>query len=170
MSIDMLVKLYDLKPDSGLDARLDAAGIEVRRALPPELVFLQRWIEPRFGAGWVSETTVAMARQPPACFVAIRDGELVGFACYDATARGFFGPTGVDVGSRGQGAGRALLLATLLDMRNQGYGYGVIGGAGPQDFYRRCVGAIPIEGSSPGIYRGMLKEAEPVYADDPGRR
>ncbi|GGD99326.1 N-acetyltransferase [Aureimonas endophytica] len=165
MSLDMLVKLYDLAPDPALDRRLAEGGIEIRRALPPELVLINRWIEPRFGAGWVSETTVAMARQPPACFLAVKGGELIGFACYDATARGFFGPTGVDETARGLGAGQGLLLACLTDMRNQGYGYGVIGAAGPQDFYRRCVGAIGIEGSSPGIYRGMLRDAEPTYKE-----
>ena len=28
----------------------------------------------------------------------------------------------------------------------------VFGGVGPEDFYRRTVGAVPIEGSTPGIY------------------
>lgn len=75
--------------------------------------------------------------------------------------KGFFGPTGVDMSARGKGIGQALLLRTLLDMRDQGYGYAVIGGAGPTEFYQRSVGAIPIEGSSPGIYRGMLPTASP---------
>jgi hypothetical protein len=100
-------------------------------------------------------------RQPPTCFIAIQNGRLIGFACHDATVKGFFGPTGVDSAVRGKGVGHALLLTTLLDMYAQGYAYGVIGGAGPMDFYRRSVGAVPIEGSVPGIYRGMLAEAEP---------
>lgn len=41
-------------------------------------------------------------------------------------------------------------------MRSQGYGYAIIGGVGPADFYAETVGATPIEGSDPGIYRGML--------------
>jgi len=156
MSTDMLVKLYELAPNPELDQRIASHGIMVRRALPPELVTINTWIEPRFGTGWVSETTVAMARQPPSCFIAVKGKTLVGFACYDATARGFFGPTGVDESMRGKGAGHALLLACLLDMRHQGYGYGVIGGAGPVDFYAKAVGAVPIPGSVPGIYAGML--------------
>ena len=39
-----------------------------------------------------------------------------------------------------------------------GYAYGVIGGVGPADFYARAVGAMPIEGSSPGIYMDILPE------------
>ncbi|MCX5496616.1 GNAT family N-acetyltransferase [Kaistia dalseonensis] len=159
--VDMLVKLYDLKPDPALDKRMADQGFVIRRVLPPELRALTAWIGPRFGEGWVSEATVAVAHQPASCFIAVRDGQIAGFACYDATARGFFGPTGVDESMRGKGVGHALLLATLLDLRNQGYGYGIIGGAGPTDFYARSIGAIPIEGSIPGIYANMLPIASP---------
>jgi GNAT superfamily N-acetyltransferase len=126
--------------------------------LAPELPALTAWIEPRFGAGWAAEATAATMRQPPTCFIAIQADQLIGFACHEATAKGFFGPTGVDQAARGKGVGHALLLETLLDMHAQGYAYGVIGGAGPMEFYRRSVGAIPIEGSVPGIYRGTLAQ------------
>ena len=43
-------------------------------------------------------------------------------------------------------------------LRELGYAYGVIGGVGPADFYARAVGAMPIEGSSPGIYMDILPE------------
>ncbi|SMC46878.1 GNAT family N-acetyltransferase [Rhizobium sp. RU36D] len=154
--MDMLVKLYDLRPDAELDARIAAHGFEIRLALPPELHVVTRWIASRFGEGWASEATIAMSRQPVSCLLATVEGKLAGFACYDATARGFFGPTGVDESHRSKGVGQALLLRALLAMRDIGYGYAVIGSAGPMEFYRRTVGAIPIEGSKPGIYRGML--------------
>lgn len=159
--MDMLVKLYELKRDPALDSRMTSQGVTIRRVLVPELPALTSWIEPRFGAGWAAEATAATMRQPTTCFIAIQAGELIGFACHEATAKGFFGPTGVDQAARGKGVGHALLLETLLDMHAQGYPYGVIGGAGPMDFYRKSVGAIPIEGSDPGIYRGMLSLAHP---------
>ena len=31
------------------------------------------------------------------------------------------------------------------------------GGVGPTAFYSKAVGAVPIEGSEPGIYRGLLR-------------
>ena len=31
-----------------------------------------------------------------------------------------------------------------------------IGGVGPAAFYSKVVGAVPIKGSEPGIYRGLL--------------
>jgi GNAT superfamily N-acetyltransferase len=164
--MDMLVKLYELKRDPALDRRMTSHGIVIRRVLAPELPALTAWIEPRFGAGWAAEATAATMRQPPTCFIAIQADQLIGFACHEATAKGFFGPTGVDQAARGKGVGHALLLETLLDMHAQGYAYGVIGGAGPMEFYRRSVGAIPIEGSVPGIYRGMLPLAQPSEVSD----
>jgi len=166
--MDMLVKLYELKADPALDKRIAEQGITIRRVLAPELSALTAWIEPRFGSGWVAEATVATMRQPPTCFIAIQNDELIGFACHEATAKGFFGPTGVDAVARGKGVGHALLLTTLLDMYAHGYAYGVIGGAGPMEFYRRSVGAIPIEGSDPGIYRGMLPLAQPRGISESG--
>jgi GNAT superfamily N-acetyltransferase len=166
--MDMLVKLYELKADPELNARIAEQDITIRRVLAPELNALTAWIEPRFGSGWVAEATVATMRQPPTCFIAIQNDELIGFACHEATAKGFFGPTGVDTVARGKGVGQALLLTTLLDMYAQGYAYGVIGGAGPMEFYRRSVGAVPIEGSEPGIYRGMLPLAEPKGISESG--
>jgi GNAT superfamily N-acetyltransferase len=164
--MDMLVKLYELKRDPALDSRIASQEIIIRRVLAPELPALTAWIEPRFGAGWAAEATAATMRQPPTCFIAIQAEQLIGFACHEATAKGFFGPTGVDQAARGKGVGHALLLETLLDMHAQGYAYGVIGGAGPMEFYRRSVGAIPIEGSVPGIYRGMLPLAQPSEVSD----
>ena len=155
--MDLLVKLYALEPNPELDARVAKAGVLVRRALAPELHIVTEWVGKTFDAGWASETAVAFARQPPSCFVATRAGKVIGFACHDATARGFFGPTGVDEAARGLGVGHALLLACLLDMRTQGYAYGIIGGAGPIEFYAKAVGAVPIEGSEPGIYADLLR-------------
>ena len=42
-----------------------------------------------------------------------REKELIGFACYEATARNFFGPMAVLESERKKGVGRALLLKAL---------------------------------------------------------
>ena len=68
----------------------------------------------------------------------------------------FFGPTGVDPNERKHGIGKALLFNCLEAMKQQGYGYAIIGGVGPAEFYTKAAGAIPIEGSEPGVYRGLL--------------
>jgi GNAT superfamily N-acetyltransferase len=160
---DMLVKLYELPEEASQYGKpYEGTPITVRRALPPERHVITRWVENTFNPHWRSECETALSRLPVSCFVATvtednRAVRIVGFGCYDATAKGFFGPTGVDPEFRGKGLGKALLLACLDAMRSEGYGYAVIGGAGPVDFYARCVGAVVIEGSAPGIYRGMLR-------------
>ena len=150
---DMLVKLYDLPQ---CEVLAQSSALQVRRALAPEKRQVCRWIAQHFDEEWASEAEVAFARQPVAIYLAIKESKLVGFACYDATCRGFFGPTGVDKTQRAQGIGESLLLHCLQGMREIGYGYAVIGGAGPVDFYQKKVGAVVIEGSTPGVYRGIL--------------
>lgn len=153
---DLLVKLYTLPEITPTIEALAAQGIVIRRSLAPEKHVVVEWVRQHFSSHWASETDVAYTNHPVSCFVATHEGKLIGFACYDSTARDFFGPTGVDDALRGRGVGKALLLACLHDMRSQGYGYAIIGAAGPVDFYVRSVGAIPIEDSWPGVYRGLL--------------
>jgi len=148
---DFLVKLYELP------AARAVAGIEVRPARPPEKHAVVEWVRAAFGSGWSSECDVAFSGRPIGCHVAIAEGALVGFACWDATARGFFGPEGVADAWRHKGIGAALLLQCLHAMRAQGYGYAIIGGVGPRAFYERIVPVLEIPGSSPGIYQGMLR-------------
>lgn len=153
---DLLVRLYDL-PELEATDKVRAAGIVVRRALPPERHVVLDWIEAHFSLPWVSEAALALSQQPPTVYLAIRDTTLLGFACYDTSAKGFFGPTGVDVAARGQGIGEALLSATLKGMRAAGYAYAVIGDAGPTGFYQKRLDAFEIPKSRPGIYAGMLR-------------
>lgn len=154
---DMLVKLYDLPDLAPALQRQKEQGIEIRRAIAPEKHVVVNWVRKTFGEGWASECEVAFSNHPVSCYIAVKEGNIIGFGCYDATYKDFFGPTGVEESWRGKGIGKAILLACLHAMANEGYGYAIIGGAGPVDFYSRCVGAVVIEGSVPGIYRGMLK-------------
>lgn len=156
---DLLVRLYDL-PEFPAEAKVAAAGVTVRRALPPERHVVAEWVGKHFSPFWVSEVEAAMSRLPVTCWIAVKDNQLLGFACHDATAKGFFGPTGVDEAARGQGIGEALLIVTLRGMREAGYAYAVIGGAGPVDFYKKRLDAFAIPESTPGIYQGMLRPSK----------
>lgn len=153
---DLLVRLYDL-PVFDAEARVANAGIVVRRAMAPEGHAVLDWIGRHFSPAWVSEASKGLAQNPVTTWVAVQDGKLLGFACHDTTAKGFFGPTGVDEAARGQGIGEALLIATLKGMREAGYGYAVIGDPGPVAFYQKRLDAMSIPKSSPGIYAGMLR-------------
>ncbi len=154
--IDMLVKLYDLPDSRPALERLRGHRIQVRRALAPEKHKVVAWVRENFSQAWASETEVAFSRQPVSCFIAVKGGKILGFACHDATCRNFFGPTGVDSNTRQQGVGTGLLFACLEAMREQGFGYAIVGGVGPADYYAKVVGAVPIDASEPGVYRGLL--------------
>lgn len=156
--IDMLVRLYDLPDVSSLIRDLEGKGILIRKPGAYERHLVLDWVSKTFSPKWVSETKAAFARQPIACYIATLDHKVVGFACYDVTARGFLGPMGVDSSLRMGGLGKALLVSALASLREMGFAYGIVGGVGPEEFYRKAVDAMPIEGSSPGIYRDILPE------------
>lgn len=159
---DMLVKLYALPPLEPVLEEARVAGTVIRRAMPHEISRVAAFVQTYFAKSWADEISVGYANKPTTVFIAIRDGEVVGFAGYECTARCFFGPTGVDPALRGKGIGSALLLASLHGLRELGYAYGFIGAAGPVEFYAKAIGAIAIEGSVPGIYRDPLKKLPPA--------
>lgn len=168
---DMLVKLYQLPPlQPALDA-LVAHRVEVRPARVGEDRAIGAWIACHFSPDWSNGLAYAIGRSPCSLFIAIEKQppdparansydlpaeRLVGFACYDTSNRGMFGPMGVQPSHERRGIGRALLLSALHAMWAENYAYAVIGWAGPVDWYVRTVGATLIPGSEPGPFRGPL--------------
>lgn len=156
---DMLVRLYELPAASAANERLGAERVSIKRALAMDTGKVLAFVDGEFGErapGWVDECHATLLRQPATCFIADRAGEVLGFACFDATARGMFGPTGVARSVRARGIGRALLIASLQAMSAAGYAYAVIGWVQSEDYYRKAVGAMPIPDSEPGFYRHSL--------------
>ena len=150
---DLLVNLLKLP---SLD-RLNDEGINIRRAQPFEITRVRDFIEQNFSVAWADEISVGFANKPVTVVIATRDSRVIGFAAYECTRRAFFGPTGVAASERGRGIGSALLIASLWGLRELGYVYGIIGGAGPVEFYQAAVGAVVIPDSEPGIYVDLLK-------------
>jgi GNAT superfamily N-acetyltransferase len=153
---DLLVNLLKLPPLENTPAE----EFLIRRAQPFELTPIRKFVTTNFSQGWADEISVGFARQPITVFIATLDRELVGFAAYECTRRGYFGPTGVIQAAQGKGIGKALLLASLWALREMGYVYAIIGAAGPVRFYQKAVGAIIIPDSEPGIYTDSLKSTE----------
>ena len=147
---DLLVKLYELPPCADAVAAAGRQGVLVRKPFGPERHQLVYWVKANFNDAWAAETENSLSVRPMSCFVAVAGKQFVGFACYDTTFLGMFGPTGVLAERRGKGIGKALLLAALYDMKVKGYAYAVIGMVGPVEFYSKVVGATVIEGSDPG--------------------
>ncbi len=154
--IDMLVRLYDLPDSAAMYQAVAEKGVTLRRARAFEKHTVAAFAKEHFSPKWVSEVEVALSRQPITCFIATRDKQILGFACYDTTMRGFFGPTGVSENARGLGLGKALLFKALEGIRDLGHAYAIIGGVGPREFYAKNCGAIEIPGSDPGTYTDLL--------------
>lgn len=151
---DMLVKLYNLEPDPALFSALADKGIHIVRALSMDMRQILSFAAEHFPQ-YRDECAFALYHRT--CYAAVRHGQVIGFACYEATRPDYFGPMGVRDDQRGQGVGRALLLKALESMRELGYAYAIVGWAGPKEFYRRAVGAAEIPDSIPAAYGDALR-------------
>ena len=155
---DMLVKLYNIGDNSNLYKRVENEGIRIIRPMTPNKAKVSAFARATFSDGWANEIETAFTRFPVSCFIAydVKEKKIVGFAGYDCTYKDFFGPTGVDPTYRSKGIGSALLMRCFEAMRDEGYGYAIIGSAGPVEYYKKCCGATVIEDSSPGIYKELI--------------
>ena len=102
------------------------------------------WIDETFGGAWSSEAYAGKT------LVARRDGQLAGFAAYDARGLqfswlrawsgrsdvGIFGPFGVAPAHRGGGIGPALLRGALHALQRQGYAQALIPAVGDEKLIR----------------------------------
>lgn len=139
---DMIANLTRLPAEPKL------AGVQIKRAMACDKQRVLSFVKETFGDGWMHEAEVALLNR--SCFIATRDHQILGFACFDATAKGYFGPIGVLEAERGTGVGTALLLRTLTCMHENGYGYAIIGWVDDAEaFYRKTVGAEWIPGGEP---------------------
>ena len=155
---DMLVRLYDM-PRKDYSAEMAAQGIRIMRAFIGDKTKVLAFVKENFGEGWMLECERAILQSPSTCYIAVKDKEVVGFACYDATAKNFFGPTGVKESLRGRKIGAALLHACMNSIREQGYAYAIIGWVDDaRPFYEKEVGAVSIEGAEPkkSIYSTLI--------------
>ena len=139
----MIVSLYGL-PEIGI-----SDNIRIKRAFVGDKETILRFVEENFQKNWVYETEHSLMQEVSKCFIATENGKVIGFACFDASAKGFFGPIGVLPERRKENIGKALLIRTLNAMREYGYGYAVIGWVNDAEmFYRKTVGAEYIKGGN----------------------
>ncbi|MDD1792141.1 GNAT family N-acetyltransferase [Enterovibrio sp. ZSDZ42] len=149
--MDYLVKLYQ---NAFLEPLSVAETITIRKPIGTEKHVVLDWIGAQFNQRWQSEAATAYSRHN-SLFIAVHDKEIVGFACYDGTAKGFFGPLGVSEFAREKGVGKQLLRKTLNAMKEAGYGYAIIP-TNSEDYYRKYLDLIEINGSEKSIYHDMV--------------
>ena len=156
---DMLVKLYNIPNSHDIEKKLLKNGIRVKKALAPDRSKIIAFSRICAKDDYSDEVRAAFSNNPVTCYIATREKELIGFACYEATARNFFGPMAVLESERKKGVGKALLLKALESMRELGYAYAIIGWPANSavSFYKKCAGAIMIDEKSSGVYKRMVE-------------
>ncbi len=153
---DMLVDLYKMPEHDGYLKELKENGVEIKCAMAPSRQLIFDFIKENFSERWAYEAEKGIWKDMPSTFVAVKDGKIIGFASYDVTGLGYFGPLGVLESERKGGVGRALTLRCLDAMREKGYGYAIIGWVGPAKFYEKVANAVIIEGDHKAIYNNLI--------------
>lgn len=150
---DMIVNLHNL-PEMNTNS-----NIKIKRAFVGDKDAILSFVEKHFQKNWIYEVEKSLMQEVSKCFIATENGEIVGFSCYDSSAKGFFGPIGVDPERRGKQIGRSLLIRTLDAMQEYGYGHAIIGWVNEAEaFYRKAVGAEFIKGGNPenSVYSNLI--------------
>ena len=156
---DMLVKLYNIPHSHDIEENLFKSGIRIKKALAPDRSRIIDFSRTCVKDDYSDEVKAAFSNNPITCYIATREKEIIGFACYEATARNFFGPMAVLESERKKGVGKALLLKALESMRELGYAYAIIGWPTKSavSFYKKCVDAILIDEKSSCVYKRMIE-------------
>ena len=93
---DMLVNLLRLPPAEELYAELQRKyDVHIRRAMTPDKFRIVEWVKEHSTLSAAGECDTCFSRIPVSCFIATRGQNILGYACYNATAPDFFGPTKV---------------------------------------------------------------------------
>lgn len=155
--MDLLINLYDLQCRHD-EQKLKENGIVIRRAMSPDKGKVLDFIKTHYGEDWMHESEHAFSNSPITCYIAVKDKEIVGFGCYDATAKGYFGPLGIKPGQKGGGIGTSLMYQCLTGLKEAGYGYGIIGWVDEAiAFYEKTIKMYKIPDSEPSntIYQTL---------------
>lgn len=143
---DMIVNLYVQ------DVWRKTNCFNTRRVFPSDKERVLNFVQKSFPNehGWLLEIEHSVFENE--CFISVNESaEIIGFACFDCTGKGYFGPFGVEKSFRGNGVGTELFYACLDAMKAKGYGYAVIGWVdeSAKIFYEKAARATYISCSEP---------------------
>ncbi len=158
---DLICRLYDRDfSTSEAEIRLAEEGITFKRAHPVDKERILAFVKETFSDGWKNECEHSFSQPYPTCYIAVKEKQVIGFACFEATGRDFFGPIGVAPAFRRMRVGDTLTRLCLNSMREMGYAYAIIGWAstGARAFYTEGFGAVELPDSGPehSIYRNLI--------------
>ena len=155
---DMLVRLYDNQMLNRAE-ELVGQGIEIKRAMAFDKQTIVQFVGDHFSdicPQWMAECELTLCQQPPTCFIAAKGKDIIGFCCWDASAKGMVGPIGVHADYRGKGIASELMRHSFEAMKSDGYAYAIIGWVSSEAFYEKVCNAIAIPDSFPGVYSRLL--------------
>ncbi|MEV4618313.1 GNAT family N-acetyltransferase [Asanoa sp. NPDC049573] len=136
MTADLTPGSLALESTAPAEARLAAAGVAVRRAVTADVPGLVEFAQEHFGLGWGAEIS-----ESAGIHFAVRDGSVLGFACWGSSRPSYFGPMGTAAAARGLGVGGVLLRRCLQEQHSAGLSSAQIGWVGPVPFYSANSGA-----------------------------
>ncbi|MFQ3282731.1 GNAT family N-acetyltransferase [Reinekea sp.] len=148
---DMLISLQHLPTTPTLPN-----GYTMDTAKPWDSQAIVEWVGKHFVPEWSSEVLCGVSGHPAKVLVIRKENNIVGFAGYDITFPGFFGPTGVLESERGLGLGKVLLIESMHRLKHLGYVYAFIGSPGPVDFYQKVLGGLLLPESIQDGYSAPL--------------
>ncbi|WP_345893238.1 GNAT family N-acetyltransferase [Ferdinandcohnia quinoae] len=125
----------------------DIQSSKIRKVTHDDYDLLVSFVEHRFSGEWSQTIVSGFELSEPNIYIALNDcNEIIGFAAFDTyqNKKGYFGPMGVATSKRTKGIGYSLLHHCLRDMKEIGYEYAIIGGAGPIEFYEKACNAVVI--------------------------
>jgi N-acetylglutamate synthase-like GNAT family acetyltransferase len=125
----------------------DVTSHIVRRVNNKDINKLVTFVEKDFSYEWSQTIATALNANNFNIYIAVNENEdIIGFAAYDVYKNNkcYFGPMGVSLTNRISGVGYSLLHHCLRDMKEIGYEYAIIGGAGPIEFYEKACNAVVI--------------------------
>jgi GNAT superfamily N-acetyltransferase len=132
LEVDLTARSFDM---SEQEKALAPKGYTFRRMQESDRPALDAYLSTRWSPYWRYEGLAALEVDPPTGHIALKDGEIVGFAVYDIARPGWFGPTGTNEELRGLGIGTILLHRCYHDWQLQGRKTGEVAWIGPMYFY-----------------------------------
>ncbi|MFE8697625.1 GNAT family N-acetyltransferase [Cytobacillus sp. FJAT-53684] len=118
----------------------------VRKVTISDYSRLIQFVETNFSSEWSQTIKDGFLKSDPSIYIAVAGEEIIGFAAFDVYKgrKCYFGPMGVSKSNRIKGVGTILLHHCLKEMKEIGYEYAIIGGAGPIEFYEKACHAVVI--------------------------
>ena len=148
MAQDLLVKLWSLPDKMPVLQALQARGVSIKRVIAPDRGRVLRFVLENFGEGWMHECEAALSTVPSTCYIAVREREILGFSCFEATGKDYFGPIGVKKKPGSPAWGRGFCSAACIPCGS--WGMPMPSSAGPtrpSGFMRRPWAPSPSRGA-----------------------